>query len=78
MTDTRKAKLAFLSQSEPGVFVLNLRFETDDPLLRVEISRAQLGNAVVDGAVMLWGSEIAINPEPPRVDIGGIGKRGLG
>ena len=57
MTDTRKAKLAFLSQPEPGVFTLNLRFETDDPLLRVEISRAQLGNAVVDGAVMLWGEE---------------------
>lgn len=56
MTETHKAKLAFLSQPSLGVYLLNLQFE-NGANLRVEISRGQLGNAVVDGAAMLWGSE---------------------
>ncbi len=60
MTDTHKAKLAFLSQPSPGVYLLNLQFE-NGANLRVEVSRSQLGNAVVDGAVMLWGGENAAN-----------------
>jgi hypothetical protein len=60
VTDTHKAKLAFMSQPTPGVYLFNLQFDNGENM-RISLSRAQLGNAVVDGAVMLWGSEIAAN-----------------
>lgn len=51
MTTARPAKLAFLTQPAPGVYLLNLRVEGED-FYRLEISRAQLGNIIVDGAGM--------------------------
>lgn len=56
MTETHKAKLAFLTQPSQGVYMLNLQFE-NGANLRVELSRIQVGNAVRDGVVMLWGGE---------------------
>lgn len=55
-TDARRqpaihAKLAFLSQPSPGVFHMNLQFE-NGANLRVDISKAQLGNILVDGTAM--------------------------
>lgn len=48
----RVAKLAYLTQPAPGRFVLNLQLQGGLELSRVEISRAQLGNILVDGAGM--------------------------
>lgn len=60
-TTDRTAKLAFLTQPEPGVYLLNLQF--DEPGLargqafeRVEISFDQLRNITSDGVVMLLKS----------------------
>jgi hypothetical protein len=50
----RIAKLAYLTEPGPGKFVLNLQFEGDIEASRVEISRAQLGNILVDGAAMAF------------------------
>jgi hypothetical protein len=51
MTEAKPAKLAFLTQPAQGVYLLNLRVEGED-FYRLEISRAQLANIVVDGAGM--------------------------
>jgi hypothetical protein len=51
MTDPRPAKLAFLTQPAPGLYLLNLRVEGED-FYRLEISKGQLDNIVVDGANM--------------------------
>lgn len=48
------AKLAYLTQPGPGKFVLNLQLPWDVEVRRVEISRAQLGNILVDGAAMAF------------------------
>ncbi len=52
MTEYPKASLAFLTQGEPGVGVLNLQFELGDDLTRAELSQEQLCNLVVDGATI--------------------------
>jgi hypothetical protein len=57
MSAPRTAKLAYLTQPSPGVFVLNLQFEGDQESSLVEISRAQLGNILVDGAAMAFRDE---------------------
>jgi hypothetical protein len=57
----RPAKLAFLTQPAPGVYHLNLRVEGED-FYRIEISKAQLANIVVDGAGMALRS-IRLGPE---------------
>jgi hypothetical protein len=51
MNTPRPAKLAFLTQPAPGVYLLNLRVEGED-FYRLEISKGQLANIVVDGAGM--------------------------
>ncbi len=58
----RTAKLAFLTQPEPGRYMLNLQF--DEPGMargqsveRVEITREQLGNLCADGVRGLWAGE---------------------
>jgi hypothetical protein len=48
MTDPR-AKLAYLSQPQPGKTVLTVKTE-HDIFLRVELSEAQRRNLVADGA----------------------------
>jgi hypothetical protein len=57
-TSDRTAKLAYLTQPEPGVYLLNLQF--DEPGMargkafeRVEITRDQLRNIVADGVAMV-------------------------
>ena len=50
MTVPRTAKMAYLTQPAPGVFLLNLQIEED--FQRVEITKAQLGSIIVDGAAM--------------------------
>lgn len=58
-TSDRTAKLAYLTQPEPGQFVLNLKFEEpglergQGPFERVQISRDQLRNIVADGVAMV-------------------------
>lgn len=47
-----KAKLAFLTNPGPGVFILNFQMEGRESVDRIEITKAQLGNIVVDGAGM--------------------------
>ncbi len=46
-----RAKLAFLTEPSAGVFVLNFQFG-DGEVMQLEISKAQLGNILVDGAGM--------------------------
>lgn len=62
ITTDRIAKLAYLTQPEPGVYLLNLQF--DEPGLargqafeRVEIAAQQLANICADGMKALWGGE---------------------
>lgn len=43
-----KARLAFVSQPTPGVYLLNL--DDGEKFIRVEISNKQFGNLVADGA----------------------------
>jgi hypothetical protein len=50
------AQRAFLTQPAPGVYLLNIQFEGEE-ISRVEISKAQLGNIIVDGAGMAWRAE---------------------
>jgi hypothetical protein len=56
MTDHPKAKLAFMTQPSPGMFILNL--DLGDELSRVELSREQLSNIVADGAGMIFYTRI--------------------
>ena len=59
MTETRAAKIAYLTQPAPGVFLLNLQLEGE--FQRVEITKAQLGNILVDGTAMaLRATELAV------------------
>jgi hypothetical protein len=46
--EPKKARLAYLTIPEPRVLLLNLQFE--DQLLRVQISKEQLGGIVILGA----------------------------
>jgi hypothetical protein len=50
-TPAPSAKLAFLTEPSPGVFHLNLRVEGSD-FYRIEISRGQLSNFIIDGSRM--------------------------
>lgn len=55
----RIAKLAFITQPEPGLFTLNLKFQEpgiergQGPFERIKISREQLANLVADGAHLM-------------------------
>jgi hypothetical protein len=68
------ARLAFLTCPSPDVYLLNLRVEGED-FYRLEISRAQLANMVVDGAAIalrLAQTSPRLGPEsfaPPVPDI---------
>lgn len=42
MTDARHAKLAFLTDPEPGVVLLNVQVEGEDELQRFKLNRDQL------------------------------------
>jgi hypothetical protein len=62
-TTDRTAKLAYLTQPEPGVYLLNLQF--DEPgmargqaLERVEITSQQLAGICADGVKALWAGEV--------------------
>jgi hypothetical protein len=46
------ARLAFLSFPSPGVVHLNLQVEGEDT--RVELTRNQLRNIIMDGTAMAW------------------------
>ncbi len=54
----RVAQLAYLTSPGPGIYLLNIQFEGEE-ISRVEISKAQLGNIIVDGAAMAWRAESA-------------------
>jgi hypothetical protein len=58
-----KAKLAFLSQPSQGAYLINLQFE-NGANLRVEISKSQLANIVVDGARMALGERLEMSGVP--------------
>lgn len=62
MTAPRPAKLAFLTCPAPGIYLLNLRVEGED-FYRIEISKAQLGNIVVDGAAMAFRESTRLGPQ---------------
>lgn len=59
MTINRQAKLAFITQPEPGRYAINLKYEEpgiergQGPFERVEITREQLCNLVADGAHLM-------------------------
>lgn len=44
------AKLFFITQEGPGMFFVNL--DDGKTFTKIQINRAQLGNAVADGAIM--------------------------
>jgi len=50
-TDSKVARLAYLTQPAPGVYLLNIQNAAGE-LWRVEISKGQLANIIVDGAAM--------------------------
>lgn len=58
-----KARLAFLSQPSHGSCTINLQFD-NGANLRVELSKSQLANIVVEGARMALGQRLEI-PEVP-------------
>lgn len=57
MSDAHKAKLAFLTQPAPGLYLLNLQFH-NGAFMRVDISKSQLSNIVVEGARMALGARL--------------------
>ena len=59
MTDIPRAEMCFLIEPSRGVFVVSFRMRSDYPLVRVEISRDQLANFLVDGAAMALRTESA-------------------
>lgn len=61
MSEPRAAKLAFLSEPAPGLYLLNLRAEGED-FYRLEISRGQLVNIAIDGVRMALQS-VRLGPE---------------
>lgn len=50
MTVPEKANLFYLTQPAPGVFMPNIQI--GETFQRVEITKAQLANVLVDGAAM--------------------------
>ena len=52
MTAPAFAKLAYLTHPAPDVYLLNFQYGRDVELHQVQISKAQLGNILVDGAGM--------------------------
>lgn len=44
------AKIAYLTQPAPDVFVLNFQYGRDPELHQVQISKAQLSGIIIDGA----------------------------
>lgn len=60
MSEYKPAKLAFITQPSPGVFVLNL--DDGKKFTRLEVARGQLSNIVVDGAAMLLRHSPAETP----------------
>lgn len=50
--EPRPASLAYLTFPEPGMMLLNLQFDSNE-FLQARVSREQLANIVVDGAVVL-------------------------
>lgn len=63
-----KASLCYLTQPAPGVFVLILQYPDIvvhglHQLIRVEISRDQLGGLVADGAAMALRSSFSETAE---------------
>lgn len=52
MTKPPVARLAFLSQPSPGVFMLNLQVDGQDS--KVEITRDQLRGIIMDGTAAAW------------------------
>jgi hypothetical protein len=63
MQPPKPAKLAFLTQPAPNVYLLNIRVEGED-FYRLEISNGQLANIIVDGAAMALRSNVSIVSEP--------------
>jgi len=45
-----KAKLAYLTTPQRGVYVINYQPEGSDEVRQVEISKGHLANIIVDGA----------------------------
>ena len=56
MGEYPRARLAFITEPSPGEYVLNVQVKPSDELIRVEISRNQLGNMVAMGAKALLQS----------------------
>lgn len=50
MTQYREAKLAFISEPEPGLYLLNV--DDGKKFLRIQINENQLKNLISDGARM--------------------------
>lgn len=66
-----RAKLAFVTQPSPGTFLLNI--DDGKKFTRLEITRAQLGNLVVDGAHMTLRSF----DKPEAIEASATGKQWL-
>ena len=50
MTEYKQARLAFITQPSPGIYLLNV--DDGKKFLRIQINNSQLGNLVADGAQM--------------------------
>jgi len=57
LSDAHKAKLAFVSEPNRGLFLLNLQFENGANLC-VELSAHQLRNIIADGARMTLATRL--------------------
>jgi hypothetical protein len=58
--------LVFLTNPRPGAFLLNLQFE-GEYILKFRISKAQLGNILVDGTAMAFRE---VNDDPAKETVG--------
>jgi hypothetical protein len=67
MNAPRPAKLAFLTCPAPDVYLLNLRVEGED-FYRLEISKAQLDNMVVDGVAIALRA-LDVRPRSARLGL---------
>lgn len=47
-----KARLAYLTSPQAGVFVLNFQLDEGSEIQRVEIARAHLANILIDGTAL--------------------------
>jgi len=64
---TRKAKLAYLSTPQRGIYVLNLQPEGSDELISMEVSKAHLSNIIIDGTTLaLRDVDNRVSTEEPR------------